>query len=243
LPVKILGINGSPRKYGGTARLLEVALEAARRAGGDVERVDLYDYRIEPCRGCLSDVQEACKPPCIVEDDFRKLLPRILAADGIIFATPVYWYAPSGMLKNLIDRMTVLENMALLGDKSWLEGKVVGAIAVGQDSGEIMAISYLLTTLNSMGAVVPPWALAYSRMGEKVLEDLSAVMDAANVGLIVYIMARVLKEAGPESWYNPRLEWLEEYIPSLEARMEEERKKYADRIREFELFSRRRPSV
>ncbi len=218
--VRVVGFNASPRKYGGTARLLRVALEAARREGADTELVHLYDYEIKPCLGCLSDVQEACRPPCVIDDDMRILYDKVLGAQGLIIATPVYWYGPSGHLKNFLDRLTVFENMVLLGDRSWVEGKVAGVIAVGADSGEIMTISYILSTLNSMGVAVPPWALAYTKLSTNALSDRNAVMDAANVGLIVARMAQILAEHGPRQWYEPELPWLEDYISSLKAEAE-----------------------
>lgn len=63
MQVKVLGINASARRYGGTAKLLHLALEAARREGAETELIHLYDYEIRPCLGCLSDFQEACRPP------------------------------------------------------------------------------------------------------------------------------------------------------------------------------------
>lgn len=147
----------------------------------------------------------------------RNLYDKILAADGIIIATPVYWYGPSGHLKNFIDRLTVLENMALLGDKSWVEGKVAGVIAVGADSGEIMAISHILATLNSMGMLIPPWAFAYTKLSTNALEDRGAATDAANVGLIVARTTKLVKQHGPSRWYEPHLTWLEGHARKLEA--------------------------
>ncbi len=230
--IKVLGVNASPRRYGGTAKLLHIALEAARREGAETELVHLYDYEIRPCLGCLSDVQEACRPPCVIDDGMRTLYDKVLEADGIIIATPVYWYGPSGHLKNFLDRLTVFENMVLLGDKSWVEGKVAGAIAVGADSGEIMSISYILSTLNSMGMLVPPWALAYTKLSTNALEDRNAAMDAANVGLIVARTAKLVKQYGPSQWYEPQLPWLDEYAGKLEAEME--------RLASGELAERRR---
>ncbi len=223
--IVVLGVNGSPRKYGGVSSLLRVALKAAEKEGAETRLIHLCDYRIEPCAGCLSDVQEACKPPCVFEDEMRKLYGAVMEAHGIILATPIYWYAPSGLMKNFIDRLTVFENMIMLGDKSWLEGKVVGAIAVGNDSGEIMTISYLLVTMNSMGALVPPWALAYSRMGDRALEDESAVRDAANLGAIIARAAKIIVERGPQEWYKSEPPWLEEIVESVEKEIAEEKER------------------
>jgi len=197
--VKVLGINGSPRKYGETFKLLLLALKAAEDEGAKTELVNLYDLDIKPCIGCLSDEQLACRYPCIYEDDMRKLYDKILEADALIIATPIYWFSPSGVVKNFIDRLTVFENMIYITGRSWVEGKVAGFIAVGNDSGSIQVIANLMATLNAMGFIIPPWAMAYFNAKGDVLEDEGSVMDALNVGRIVAITAKIVKEV--KEWY------------------------------------------
>lgn len=228
--IKILGINASPRKYGNTYKLLEVALYTARKLGAEVELVHLYDYDIKPCIGCLSDEQLACRYPCVIEDDGRIILEKILRSDGLIIATPLYWYGPSGHLKNLLDRMTVFENMIFVEGRSWVEGKVAGFIAVGNDSGNVMAIAYMMIVLNSMGFIIPPWALAYYIGGGDVFANKSSILDAANVGKVVVDTLKMIKK--DHKWYDSKIfdklkedivsivqsKALEEYSKQIEAR-------------------------
>ncbi len=202
---KVLGINASPRKYGNTFKLLKVALITAELYGASVEIVHLYDYEIKPCEGCLSDEQLACRPPCLGGDESWSVLKKILSADALIISTPVYWYGPSGHLKNLLDKMTVFENMIFIDGKSWVEGRVAGIIAVGAEAGAVMTISYLMSVLNSMGYVIPPWALAYYQGLEDALKNKEAVMDSANIGKIVVEMVNILKKNAVSKWYDPQL--------------------------------------
>lgn len=184
--VKVLAINASPRKYGNSYKLLKVAVEASRYAGGSIDMLHLYDYSIGPCIGCVSDEQLACRFPCLVgSDDGNKILEMMVNSDAVVISTPIYWYGPSGLLKNLIDRMTSLENMIFVSGRSLLEGKVVGFIAVGADSGNIAAISHLMIVMNSMGALIPPWALAYYLGQGDALESVESVLDAANLGFLI----------------------------------------------------------
>ncbi len=191
--MKVLGILGSPHKDGGSAQLLLSALKSAEVEGCETELVSVYDGEIKPCAGCIQNEDPNCRFPCIFEDYGKVLLEKIYQADGIIFATPVYWFAPSGPLKTLIDRMTCLENMVAYGEPSYMEGKVVGAIAVGADEGAAFATGYLITTMTSMGAIIPPWGIAYSLKGNKAIFDDKAVMDAINIGLLVARLIAVLK--------------------------------------------------
>ncbi|AEM38940.1 NADPH-dependent FMN reductase [Pyrolobus fumarii 1A] len=220
--VYVLGINGSPRRYGGVAKLVRIALKAAEEEGARTKLVHLYDLDMKPCIGCVSDDIKACRHPCVIRDDFtEKLANEILEADALIIGTPIYWYAPSGAVKNLIDRMTSFENMIHHVGRSIVEGKVAAVIAVGNDTGAIQVIAWMMAVLNSMGFHIPPWALAYyhHREGEP-LNDTQAVMDSINIGKIVVKAARLLKNAG--GWYSPRVE-LERYKEYARKTAEEER--------------------
>jgi len=205
--MKVIGILGSPHKDGGSAQLLLSALKGAEREGAKVELLSVYDGEIKPCVGCVQDEEATCKFPCIFDDYGKVLLEKIREADGVIFATPVYWFGPSGQLKNLIDRMTALENMVVFGEPSYLEGKVVGAIAVGADDGGAFAAGYLITVLTSMGAIIPPWGIAYSHKGNRAIFDDKALMDAINIGVL---LVKTLKRLNGEPidltfQYDPKL--------------------------------------
>jgi len=225
--MKIIGILGSPHKTGGSAQLLLAALKGAEREGAKTEFYSVYDGEIKPCIGCIHDEDPYCKFPCIFEDYGKFLLQKLHEADGIIFSTPVYWYAPSGALKNLIDRMTSLENMVAYGEPSYLEGKVFGAIAVGADAGGASTGGYLVSVMTSMGCIIPPWGLAYSHKRENAIYDDKALLDAINIGLLTArLIARLngepkslLFEANKELMTEIREEVLKEL-----AKLEEEQK-------------------
>jgi len=200
---RAIGILGSPHPFGGTGMLLRCALKGAAFEGLETALFSVYDGEIKPCEGCIQDEEPNCRFPCIFEDYGKTLLEEIYRAEVVIFATPVYWYAPSGLMKNLIDRLTCLENMVAYGEPSYMEGKVVGVITVGADAGLTLAGGYLLTALNAMGAILPPWAHAYSRRGDRAIEDDRAVMDAINVGLLAAGLAKRLRgEEGTISYVD-----------------------------------------
>jgi len=188
----ILIINGSPRKYGSSMQLSMIAAKGVRDAGGIPEVISLYDYRIKPCLGCVSDGNKYCRFPCIIgDDDFNEIAGKLLDANGFIISTPVYWYAPSGVLKNFIDRLTSMEHMIFHKGRSLLEGKVAGFIATGLDSGVMMAISYLAIVMSSMGVHIVPWSMAYSHLDD-ITRDEQALRDSYNVGYIVAKTAKAL---------------------------------------------------
>lgn len=203
---KVLIINGSPRSYGSSAQLSQVAAIGVMDAGGEVELIYLYDYNIKHCIGCASEGTKYCRFPCIIlDDDFNKVVEKLLRSDGFILSTPVYWYAPSGILKNFIDRLTSVENMIFHGERSLLEGKVAGFIATGLDSGVMMSISYLMTVMNSMGVIIAPWSMAYTH-AEDVTKDEGALKDAYNVGYLVTETIKSLKAYGKHIGYKPDID-------------------------------------
>lgn len=99
--MKILALNGSRRNNGNTWCLIRAALAAAERAGAETETLGLGDYRIEACTGC-----EGCSDSwqCVLEDDFAALVERLDAADGVVLASPTYWYTVTSDMKRFIDR-------------------------------------------------------------------------------------------------------------------------------------------
>jgi multimeric flavodoxin WrbA len=103
--VKVLGIFGSPRKGGNTELLLEEALKGAEAEGAEVERLHIADYNIIPCKECLACFKDG---NCIILDDMAKIYPKLLDADVIILASPIFFYGVTAWAKALIDRCQAL---------------------------------------------------------------------------------------------------------------------------------------
>ena len=101
MEIKVVGISGSPHRHGNTETLLDSFLDGAKTAGASVEKVVLRDLDYTPCRGC-----NACHKTgdCIVQDDAITLFDKILKADAIAVASPIYSMGITAELKGLIDR-------------------------------------------------------------------------------------------------------------------------------------------
>lgn len=98
---KVLMISGSPRKGGNSEILLGQFEKGAREAGNEVEKVDLREKKIAPCMACYG-----CRgtKTCVQKDDMGELLEKMVEADVLVLATPVYFYSMDGQLKTMIDR-------------------------------------------------------------------------------------------------------------------------------------------
>jgi multimeric flavodoxin WrbA len=118
--MKFVGILGSVREGGNTEVLLDAALEEAQKNGVIVDKVPLRDKSVAPCDGCGGCTKTG---RCLIDDDAQEICQKMLASDGIIWATPVYFWSMTGQTKTLMDR-----TYALLFPKLQLTGKVDGLI-------------------------------------------------------------------------------------------------------------------
>lgn len=142
----ILAIYGSPRRKGNMASLLKRAVEGALQAGAQVEEVVLRDLKISPCLeiyGCRKTGR------CAIQDDFQGLYDRLLACDGLMLASPIFFYTVSAHTKILMDRCQSLWVKKYWIDKNPFSPKIVKRkglfIAVGATRGKKLFDGALLT--------------------------------------------------------------------------------------------------
>ena len=149
--MRVLGIMGSPRIKGNTDLLLDEALQGAQSQGAEVEKLVVDKLKIAPCReyyGCLRDGN------CVIRDDMDDIYPKLLEADHIIVASPIFFYGLTGQLKALIDRCQALWARKYVLKQSLPDLTRKGAfIAVGATRGKklfggsILTVKYLFKTL------------------------------------------------------------------------------------------------
>ena len=102
---KIIVISTSLRHGSNSDMLAEKFIEGAKAAGNEVEKVSLTDKNIQFCKGCM-----ACQKlgRCVIKDDVNDIMAKVLKADVVCWATPIYYYEMSGQMKTLIDRMNAM---------------------------------------------------------------------------------------------------------------------------------------
>lgn len=99
---RVLIISSSPRRHGNSDRLCDEFMRGAQESGNEVEKIVLGDYHINYCTGC--SVCSMFGKPCPQKDDAAALVQKMIDADVIVMATPVYFYTMSAQMKTLIDR-------------------------------------------------------------------------------------------------------------------------------------------
>lgn len=115
---EIAAIFGSPRRRGNTATLLKKAIAGARDGGAGVTEIVLRDLKMSPCLeiyGCKDTGR------CVIDDDFRGVESLLRQVDGLILASPIFFYAVSAHTKILMDRCN-----SLWVQKYWIDKKPFG---------------------------------------------------------------------------------------------------------------------
>lgn len=102
---QILVISASPRKGGNSDTLADAFIRGAREGGNEVEKVALCGKKLEFCRGCLTCVKTQ---RCVIQDDADAIVRKMLTADVLVFATPIYYYGMCGQMKTMLDRSNPL---------------------------------------------------------------------------------------------------------------------------------------
>ncbi len=99
--MKVIAISGSPRIGGNSDILCDEFLKGAKEKGNEVEKINLGNRNIRPCIACYK-----CKDngSCVIEDDMKEILEKLIQADIILLATPVYFYSMDAQMKIFIDR-------------------------------------------------------------------------------------------------------------------------------------------
>lgn len=99
---KILIISASPRKGGNSDLLCDQFISGATEAGHHIEKMSLRDRKINYCTAC--DTCQKNGGVCVQNDDMAEILNKMIGADVLVMATPVYFYSMNGQMKTLIDR-------------------------------------------------------------------------------------------------------------------------------------------
>jgi multimeric flavodoxin WrbA len=187
--MRLLGIVGSPRKNGNTEILVKEALKVAAEAGWQTDIFLLSEKEVAPCDACGACFKTGA---CVIKDDMDELYKLMDQADGIIFASPVYFGSVSAQCKAVMDR-----TFALLGKHS-LTDKVAGAIVATRRVGAVQARSLIYAFCIAHGMIVAGGGIGYGREPGDVLQgvgggiNFSALEEARMVGTSIVKLGQKL---------------------------------------------------
>lgn len=151
---KIVVVTGSPRRHGNSNTMVDCFVAAAEKKGYTVVRFDAATLKIDGCGACKMCYQNG--RICTHDDDFIPIAEAITKADGIVFASPLYWGAVSAQLKLVIDRMYSF----IVGGQP-ISGKKCALICCCED-----------TNISSMDIVSELFAQMAERLGWNVIGEV-----------------------------------------------------------------------
>jgi multimeric flavodoxin WrbA len=139
----VLALVGSPRRGNTLAAVEAISRVLKEEEEMDVEFIHLSDSKIGMCRGCFACLKKGIEN-CPIDDELPDILHRMMMADGIIFASPVYVMSVSGLMKNFFDRLASICHRPIFCDKYAMVVATVGAIGLSD-------------TLKYMSSAVGSW--------------------------------------------------------------------------------------
>ena len=202
--VKIIGVCGSPRKQASYYALGQ-ALEAAKAEGDvEVELISLQGKKFSPCIACNKCIRDDSPICTLYKDDITDILPKILEADGLILASPVYEMCPTPQMSGFLSRFRG-GWVVLSKNPDLFARKVGGCIAVGgtRNGGQEHTIKSLMgwfhtngwTTANG-GLCMYEGAAVWSqdKGAEGAAADEEGMIRCRRLGQKVARLAKALKE-------------------------------------------------
>lgn len=157
-------VNGSPRK-GNTVTAIEAFAKGAE--GHDITIINADDLDISGCKGCGAC---QCHKGCIATDDTNPTVDTLVAADMIIFASPVYWWGVTAQMKLVIDKCYCRG--------AQIKGKQVGIILIGGASTENEQYDLIKAQFDCMGRYLGWNQIFFRKYSASGLKDLAVQTDA-----------------------------------------------------------------
>jgi multimeric flavodoxin WrbA len=184
--MKVIAINGSARKNGNTAFLIQAVFAELEAAGIETETVELAGKVVEPCKACW-----ACggRGNCVHKNDcFAEIFEKMKEADGIVLASPVYSANVSSNLQAVLERAAVICDM----NPGLMKHKVGAAVAAVRRAGALQAVDTMNRFFLNHEMFVPGsnyWNMAYGQMPGDVQQDEEGMNNMQNLGQnMAYLM-------------------------------------------------------
>lgn len=179
--MKVVAFNGSARKEGNTAILLDLVLEELRAEGVDTELYHLADKRLMGCTACFKCIKNKDQRCAVEEDEMNNCIALMLGADGILLGSPTYFADVSANMKALIERA----GMVARANGDMFRRKVGAAVVAVRRAGAI----HVFNSMNEfflIGQMIIPgssyWNVAIGRKPGEVRDDQEGVQTMKTLG-------------------------------------------------------------
>ena len=189
--MKVLALNGSPRKNGNTATLLEKVLSPLIEAGWETEIVQIGGQKIQGCRGCLKCAEKKNRR-CVFDNDILNgVLEKMLAADAMILGTPCYFTDMSAEMKALVDRA----GFVAFVNGGLFQGKIGAAVVAAGRGGATHAFDSINHMFLMSRMIVPGstyWNMGYGSNEKDVLNDSYGMENMNHLGRTIAWLGKAI---------------------------------------------------
>ncbi len=189
--MKVIAINGSPRKSGNTSLALKVMAQELERLGIETETIQIGHLDIHGCIACgycWTSEQNRC---VFNKDIVNDVSAKMREADGFILGSPTYYAGIAGAMKAFLDRV-------FYSSSDYFKYKVATSIAVVRRAGGVDVVHQLNNYLNLAQTVIPPsqyWTIGYGMTEGEVTQDGEGIQTLRkNAGAMAWLLKLI--EAG-----------------------------------------------
>lgn len=189
--MKVIAINGSPRKGGNTATMLKMMTDELEKEGIGVETIHVGNEKIRGCLSCWHCIKAG---ECVIKDDIvNETAGKLVDSDGFILASPTYFGGIAGTMKAFLDR-------AFFSKRASLRYKVATTLAVVRRTGGQDVQHQLANYLQLAETIIPPanyWTVVYGSNPGETLQDGEGVQTVVQNAKSMAWLLKVL-EAGKD---------------------------------------------
>ena len=188
--MKVLLINGSPRKEGNTSIALKEVSDELNREGIETETIQIG---MQVIRGCLACGYCHKNGKCVIDDIVNKISEKFKEADGLVIASPVYYASANGTLISFLDRLFYSQG-------EYLAYKPVASVTVARRGGQTTSFDVLnkFATINHMPIISANyWNMVYGRNPSEAEKDFEGLDTMKNLGKNMAWILKCIK-AGEE---------------------------------------------
>jgi multimeric flavodoxin WrbA len=180
--MNVLTLLGSPRKQGNTATALGWFEAGLKARGHQVERINIVDHHVNGCLGCGKCMAVSDRPACVQKDDAMEIFDRMVTADKVVYASPLYCWGFSSQMKALIDRhFCLVKGYGTPEYKSFLDGKPMALLVTcaGPIEGNADLIQALFDRINDYGKskVIGKYVIPFCTTPDAMGNEAKAIME------------------------------------------------------------------
>ena len=167
--MKVIAINGSPRKSGNTAFAIQTVIRELENEGIVVETIHVGHQQIRGCLACGA-CGKAKNQRCVTDDIINEIIPKIINSDGLLIGSPVYWTGISGTMKSFLDRLFYVSS----ANGNLFRHKVGASVVAVRRSGGVPALDQLNKYLQYAEMFMPSsnyWGVIHGRAEGEAVQD------------------------------------------------------------------------